>query len=87
MNKNMIILIGLIITWFCVVRMNNANEKNNEIQTTTDTTTDNENTADTQSLTVAQNAHYVQVSQRNAVNTKSPFENYDLAVYGNTYTS
>lgn len=86
MNKNMIILIGLIITWFCVVRMNQSNEKNTQISTT-NTATDTENSADTQSLSVAQNSHYVEISKKNAINTKSPYENYDLRVYGNTYTS
>lgn len=90
MNKNMIILLGLIGIWFAVVKMNTSNSKIYTQSTSTDTTVDNENATETNeqtTTTATTENHYVQVSKQNAVNTKSVYDNIDLSPYGNSYTS
>ena len=78
MNKNMIILIGILLLWLLVIRP--LSSKNNE-----NTSEISENEAGTQdeSLTYYDDNNYVNTAKNN----NTTFENSDdLKVGGNTYT-
>lgn len=87
MSKNVVILLGLIVVWLGVVKLN-SNINNNQT-TTQDTTVGDDIQEDTSmQTTTAQENTYVQVSKQNAVNTKSMYiDNTDLAPFGRSYTS
>lgn len=87
MSKNVVILLGLIVVWLGVVKLN-SNGSNNQ-STTQDTTVGDDVQEDpsVQTTAVQENA-YVQVSKQNAVNTKSMYvDNTDLAPFGRSYTA
>ena len=86
MNKNMLILLGLIITWlFAVISKENKTETNKQ-DTTKDTTVDTDENEEI-IPTKYENSGYVKVSVQNATNTSSPYENKELSPYGRSYTA
>lgn len=86
MNKNMLILLGLIVTWlFAVISKENKTSTNKQ-NTTKDTTVDvKEN--DEITTTKYENSGYVKTSVQNATNTITPYENKELSPYGRSYTA
>lgn len=86
MNKNMLILLGLIATWLFAVISRENKQKNNEQKTTKDTTVDTKENDEIET-TKYENSGYVKASVKNAINTSSPYENKDLSPYGRSYTS
>lgn len=86
MNKNMLILLGLIITWLFAVLSRENKQKKNEQNTTKDTTVDTEENDEIQT-TKYENNGYIKTSVRNATNTATPYENKELSPYGRSYTA
>lgn len=101
MSKNVVILIGLLVTWLLVVRMNSSSSLNSsssesvKVEREDTPATDGfggsggaHEDATTQSLTTMSDNNYVKVSKQNAVNTKSMYtDNTDLEPFGRSYTS
>lgn len=100
MSKNVVILIGLLVTWLLVVRMNSSSSNGGPSESVKAEREDTPATdgfggsggahedATTQSLTTMSDNNYVQVSKQNAVNTKSMYtDNTDLEPFGRSYTS
>lgn len=86
MNKNMLILLGLIITWlFAVISKENKTATNKQ-NTTKDTTVDAKEN-DEITTTKYENSGYVKASVKNATNTSSSYENKELSPYGRSYTA
>ena len=86
MNKNMLILLGLIVTWlFAVISRENKTATNKQ-NTTKDTTVDTEEN-DEIATTKYENSGYVKTSVQNATNTITPYENKELSPYGRSYTA
>lgn len=77
MNKNMIILIGILLLWLLVIRPLSKSSGN------TQELPKNKNNADDETLTPYKDNTYVQTSKSN----NTSYENSDnLKVGGNTYT-
>ena len=86
MNKNMLILLGLIVTWiFAVISKENKTATNKQ-NTTKDTTVDTKEN-DEITTTKYENSGYVKTSIQNATNTSTPYENKELSPYGRSYTA
>ena len=86
MNKNMLILLGLIVTWlFAVISKENKTSTNKQ-NTTKDTTVDTKEN-DEIATTKYENSGYVKTSVQNATNTSTPYENKELSPYGRSYTA
>ena len=86
MNKNMLILLGLIVTWlFAVISKENKTATNKQ-NTTKDTTVDTKEN-DEITTTKYENSGYVKTSVQNATNTSTPYENKELSPYGRSYTA
>ena len=77
MNKNMIILIGILLLWLLVIRpLSKSSGNTQELQ-------ENESNIDDETLTPYNDNVYVETSKSN----KTTYENSDdLKVGGNTYT-
>ena len=86
MNKNMLILLGLIVTWLFAVISKENKSKNNKQETTKDTTVDAKEN-DEIITTKYENSGYVKTSVQNATNTITPYENRELSPYGRSYTA
>ena len=86
MNKNMLILLGLIVTWLFAVISKENKTKNNKQETTKDTTVDTEEN-DKITTTKYENSGYIKSSVQNATNTSTPYENIKLSPYGRSYTA
>ena len=86
MNKNMLILLGLIVTWLFAVISKENKSKNNKQETTKDTTVDTKEN-DEIAITKYENNGYVKASVQNANNTKTSYENAELSPYGRSYTA
>lgn len=77
MNKNMIILIGILLLWLLVIRPLSKSSGN------TQELPENESNVDDETLTHYNDNVYVETSKSN----KTTYENSDdLKVGGNTYT-
>ena len=77
MNKNMIILIGILLLWLLVIRPLSKSSGN------TQELPENESNVDDKTLTPYNDNIYVETSKSN----KTTYENSDdLKVGGNTYT-
>ena len=77
MNKNMIILIGILLLWLLVIRPLSKSSGN------TQELPENESNVDDETLTPYNDNVYVETSKSN----KTTYENSDeLKVGGNTYT-
>lgn len=77
MNKNMIILIGILLLWLLVIRPLSKSSGN------TQELPKNKDNADNETLTPYKDNSYVQTSKSN----NTTYENSDnLKVGGNTYT-
>lgn len=77
MNKNMIILIGILLLWLLVIRPLSKSSGN------TQELPENESRVDDETLTPYNDNVYVETSKSN----KTTYENSDeLKVGGNTYT-
>ena len=77
MNKNMIILIGILLLWLLVIRPLSKSSVN------TQELPENESNVDDETLTPYNNNVYVETSKNNT----TTYENSDnLKVGGNTYT-
>ena len=77
MNKNMIILIGILLLWLLVIRPLSKSTGN------TQELPENESNVDDETLTPYNDNVYVETSKSN----KTTYENSDdLKVGGNTYT-
>ena len=86
MNKNMLILLGLIMTWLFAVISKENKSKNNKQETTKDTTVDTKEN-DEIAITKYENCGYIKTSVQNATNTSTPYENKELSPYGRSYTA
>ena len=77
MNKNMIILIGILLLWLLVIRpLSKSSGKTQELP-------ENESNVDNEALTPYNDNVYVETSKSNT----TTYENSDdLKVGGNTYT-
>ena len=77
MNKNMIILIGILLLWLLVIRpLSKSSGNKQELP-------ENEVNAEDETLTPYDNSVYVETAKNN----KTTYENSDdLKVGGNTYT-
>ena len=77
MNKNMIILIGILLLWLLVIRPLSKSSGN------TQELAENESNVDNETLTPYNDNVYVETAK----NTTTTYENSDeLKVGGNTYT-
>lgn len=86
MNKNMLILLGLIVTWLFAVISKENKASTNKQNTTKDTTVDTKEN-DEVTTTKYENNGYVKASVQNATNTSTPYENKELSPYGRSYTA
>ena len=84
-NKNMIILIGLLLLWIMIVRLRTSFSSSNTVKNSTADTQSTEN--DTVTNVEKPTTKRVEVSKSLAKNTKTLYDNIDLSPYGRSYTS
>ena len=89
-NKNMIILIGLLLLWIMIVRLRTSFSSNTVKNSTADTqsngtteSTENDTTTNVEKPTTKR----VEISKSLAKNTRTLYDNIDLSPYGRSYTS
>ena len=90
-NKNMIILIGLLLLWIVIVRLRTSFSSSNTTKSSTVNTQSNGTTEltanDTETNVEKPTTQRVEVSKSLAKNTKTLYDNIDLSPYGRSYTS
>lgn len=88
-NKNMIILIGLLLLWIMIVRLRTS--FSNTVKNSTSDTQSNGTTESTENGATTNvekpTTKRVEVSKSLAKNTKTLYDNVDLSPYGRSYTS
>ena len=84
-NKNMIILIGLLLLWIMIVRLRTSFSSSNTVKNSTADmqSTENDTTTNAEKPTTQR----VEISKSLAKNTKTLYDNIDLSPYGRSYTS
>ena len=90
-NKNMIILIGLLLLWIMIVRLKTSISSLNTTKSSTVNTQSNRTTESTENDTTTNaekpTTKRVEVSKSLAKNTKTLYDNIDLSPYGRSYTA
>ena len=90
-NKNMIILIGLLLLWIMIVRLRTTISSSNTTKSSTVNIQSNGTTESTENGTATNvekpTTKRVEVSKSLAKNTKTLYDNIDLSPYGRSYTS
>lgn len=87
-NKNMIILIGLLLLWIMIVRLRTSLSSSNTVKNSTQSNGTTESTEnDTATNVEKPTTQRVEVSKSLAKNTKTLYDNIDLSPYGRSYTS
>ena len=90
-NKNMIILIGLLLLWIMIVRLRTSFSSSNTVKNSTADTQSNGTTESTENDTITNaekpTTKRVEVSKSLAKNTKTLYDNIDLSPFGRSYTA
>lgn len=90
-NKNMIILIGLLLLWIMIVRLRTSISSSNTTKSSTVNTQSNGTTEltanDTETNVEKPTTKRVEVSKSLAKNTKTLYDNIDLSPFGRSYTA